>query len=480
MSIIHQKKEIFGDISAKKTLCGGMPKLQFNPSFPSINNDTNTLNFLSDLLGSLVGLESLKEVVIETLSHKLEDIEVDIKKVLKVALNNIISCDINPSIPDSILHPDHSFTSKGINLEMSKIDFSNIFLMDPESESGRLLFSDVEMGVNSKDFNSFLFSTIQSSQIEGWGSSKLENDILDIKFNEYGVINNTLNVRVSEFYSNPANGKKLKDLNNDYIDSIDLLDGRELLNKIIDNIFGTISVEQKRTKDQLMAEAKLNAIIDSIINQEDDIEIDDSFFKFSNDELTELELGVNNRQKGEKVVRTTTVFGTSTSIDSLTKISDKLNGASKSEFPNFLNDALDSIANDITKNIPEVDKYSVKINFIQDIVKNLMKTIGGILLSPKITTILALNFQIIHGEVFEDPMDFIMKNKYFIKTLFNGIRDTIIQIILTKALKEINELALQSLVELQIEKIKSTKATISSLVGMPFEVTQMISGILKT
>jgi hypothetical protein len=479
MSFIYQKQEIFGNILAKKTLCEGMPKLQYNPSFPSVNNDTNTLNFLSDLLGSLVGIESLKEVVIDSLSHNLEDIELDIKKVLKVALNNIISCDINPSIPDNILHKNYNPNSKGVDLELGKIDFNNIFLMDPTSPSGKLIFSDSESGVNSKDFNSFLFATIQSGQEEGWGSSMLDNNILDIKFNEYGSTNNTLNVKVSEYYSNPANKKKLKDLNNDYIDSIDLLDARELLNKIIDNIFGTISVDQERTRDQLMQEAKINAIIDAILNQEDDIEIDNSYFEFDNDDLTDLELQVDSKLKGEKIVRTSTVYGTSTNINNIADATNPLQDASKNDLPKFLNDAIDKISNDVVSNIPEIDKYTVKLDFIQDIVKNIMRTIGSILLSPKITTILALNFQIIHGQVFENPIDFIVNNKHFMKTVFNGIRETILQIILAKTLKEINELALKSLSETQSEKIKSTKATIASLVGVPFEVTQMMSGILK-
>lgn len=451
----------------------------FNPSFPSINNETNTLNFLSDLLGSLVGLESLKEVVIDTLSHKLEDIELDIKKLLKVALNNIISCDINPSIPKNILHKNYNPNSLGVDLEVSKVDFGNIFLMDPASESGELLFTDFEGGVNSKDFNSFLYSTIQSGQTEGWGGSVMDNHILDIKFNEYGVKNNTLNIKVSKFYSNPDNGKKLKDLNNDYIDSIDLLNARELLTKIIDNIFGTISVDQNRTKDQLMAEAKLNAIIDKIINQPDDVEIDNSFFEFDNEELVELEFNVDNRHKGEKVVVTSTIFGTSTNLDTLTDISKNLKGANKQDLPQLISEALDKIAEDITSKIPEIDKYSIKIDFIQDVVKNLMRIIGGILLSPKVTTIIALNLQIIHGQTFQDPLDFIIKNKHFIKELFNGIRDTITEIILTKALKEINVLALRSLVETQTEQIKSTKAVMASLTGVPFEITQMMNGIIK-
>lgn len=475
MSIINDKKEIFGNIAAIKTLTEGLPKLKLNPSFPSINMDPNTLNFLSDLLSTLVGVESLKDVVIDTLSHNLEGVEQDIKKVLKSELNKIISCDINPSIPTSILHSKYNPSGKGVDLELKKLDFTNLFLMDPHSNSGKLIFNDIDSGVKSTDFNSFLYSTIQDGGTNGWGSSMLENDILDFKFKESGPTNNLLNVRVSEYYSNPANNKKLRDLNNDYIDSIDLFDVSGLLNKIVDNIFGTISTDQKKSKNQLMAEAKLDAIIDGIINQEDDNEIDDSFFKFTNEQLIKFENQVDNQEKGVKVVITSELHETRTNIDTLSEVTKKIRSSDKFELPGIISGALDTISNDITSNIPEIDKYAVKLDFIQDIVKNLMKVIGGILISPKIITILALNFQIIYKEKFDDPIDFILKNKYFIKTIFNGIRDIILEILLTKALKEINVLALLSAADSIKEQINNTKASMMSLLGVPIEVIDRIN-----
>lgn len=459
MGFSNQKLEIFSDISARKTLTEGFPKLNINASFPSISNDSNPLNFLTDLLSTLVGVESLKEVIIQTLSHNLEGIEGDIKKILKTELNRIVSCDINPSIPDVLLN-----NSKGIDLEMNKIDFLGTLLMDPNSNSGKLLFNDIENGVHSKDFNSFLYSTIQSGEYHGWGKSKLGENILDFKFREVGPINNTINVKVSEYYTNPLNGKKLRDLNNDYIDSIDLFDATELMIKIVDGIFGTIATDQKKTKKQLLAEAKLNAIIDNIINQDDDQEIDNSFFQFDNNKLAELDVLVDNQYKGVKIVETSTRHEVRTSVDTLKNVANKINTSSKLELPGVINGVLDQISDEITQNIPNIDKYSVKLDFIQDIVKNLMKVIGGIILSPKITTILTLNFKIVFGEIFEDPIDFIMKNKYFIKVIMNGIRDVILKLLLGKSLKEIEHLAIQTAKEFAMEQIQTTKDTIQSLI----------------
>jgi hypothetical protein len=479
MSVVEQKKDIFGKISAQKVLTGGLPKFQVNPSLPFINNDLNPLNLLNDLLATLSGMESMKDVIIDILSTKMDGIEDDIKQVIKKELNRIVSCDINPSIPNNMLHKDFNPTSKGINLELRKIDFNDMFLMDPESLSGSLMFSDYESGVNSKDFNSFLYSVLQSDNTHGWGSSTIGSDILDFTFKEEGEINNVLNVKVSKKYSDPSNNLRLRDLNNDYIDSIDLLDTREILTKIVDNVFGTISKEQKRSKNQLIQEAKINAIIDRLINQEDDNEIDDSYFEFDNNDLMNFEVQAEERQRGVKVVQTTKGFETNIDINALADSSNKLKDTSKEDLSKALRAALDGLSEHVVVDIPKIDKYAIKLDFIQDIVKNLMRVIGSIIISPKIITILMLNFEIIYGKVIDNPIDFILKNKYLMKLILNGVRDIIMDLFLSKILKDIEELALNAAADIATEQIKITQAVTGSLVGLPSEVTRMISGIIK-
>jgi hypothetical protein len=479
MSVVEQKKDIFGKISAQKVLTGGLPKFQVNPSLPFINNDLNPLNLLNDLLATLSGMESMKDVIIDILATKMDGIEDDIKQVIKQELNRIVSCDINPSIPKNMLHKDYNPTSKGINLELKKIDFNDIFLMDPDSPSGELIFNDYESGVNSKDFNSFLYSVIQSNDTHGWGTSTLGDDILDFTFKEEGDVNNVLNVRVSKKYSDPSSNLKLRDLNSDYIDSIDLLDMREILTKIVDNVFGTVSKEQKRSKDQLLQEAKINAIIDRLINQEDDNEIDDSYFEFDNDDLVKFELQAEERQKGVKVVQTTKGFETSVDLSVLSENSKKIQDSSKEDLSKALRAALDGLSEHVVVDIPKIDKYAIKLDFIQDIVKNLMRVIGTIIISPKIITILMLNFEIIYGKIIDNPIDFILKNKYLMKLILNGVRDIIMDLFLEKILKDIEDLALSAAADVATEQIKITQAITGSLVGIPVEVSRMISGIIK-
>ena len=66
MSILSQKQKIFGQVAAARTLTDGLPKLKTNSSFPSINNNGNTITFLCDLIKSLIGYEALQQTISET------------------------------------------------------------------------------------------------------------------------------------------------------------------------------------------------------------------------------------------------------------------------------------------------------------------------------------------------------------------------------------------------------------------------------
>jgi hypothetical protein len=126
MAIIDQKSDIFGNIAASRVLGEGLPKLKTNSSFPSINNDGDTVAFLVDLLKSLVGLEGLREVIVDTLAYNLDGMEEKIKTAMKQSLKELVNCGVDPSIPDYI-----KSNGVGIVTEVNKIDFFDILKTDP-------------------------------------------------------------------------------------------------------------------------------------------------------------------------------------------------------------------------------------------------------------------------------------------------------------------------------------------------------------
>jgi len=470
MSIIDQKKEIFSEIASKKVLLEGFPELNFNPSFPSININSNSLSFLTDLLKSLTGLDSLKDIFIDIMGSKLPDIENEVKTNLKRELNSIISCKINPKIPDNIL-----YNSDGINLAIGKIDFNDMFLTSPNSKSGKLLYRDIDSGLNSEDFDTFLYNTIQSDNEESWGSRTTSNDILTFKFNEVGDVNNSLNIRVSEHYSNGS--KTLKDLNNDYVDSLNLFNSKELLNKLVDDNYGTISKATSKNKEQIINELKIDKIIDNIINQDDDVEIDNSFFEFDDDDLTNFNINATEKEIGIKVIDTTEKYPTDININKLLEVNEWIDDTDEVNLKNRITDTINALSMDVLKNVPNVDKYSVNIDFIHNMTKKLINVISKVIISPKLITILAINHRVVHQEDFNGSIDFIKQNKYLMKSIFNNVRDIIINLLLSKVMKEIETLVINGIIKTNKEKIKNKSAVISGLVGLPYELIREINNI---
>ena len=74
-TIINQKEEIFGNISALNVLNDDFPKIDKSNSVSSINNDTNSTNFLVDLTTALAGAKALKEHMVDCITYRLDQFE---------------------------------------------------------------------------------------------------------------------------------------------------------------------------------------------------------------------------------------------------------------------------------------------------------------------------------------------------------------------------------------------------------------------
>lgn len=472
MSILDKKRKIFGNIAAAKTLTESMPKLKLSSSMPSINNNGDSITFLTDLIKSLIGYSALIKAVVDILTHSIDDIELEIKKSLKTELKSIVSCGIDPSLPLFI----KSTSSTGIVIEVKKIDFLNLMKVDPVSISGKLMYDDSNGGLSSTDFNTFLYAVIQDE-----GNTHTWNNILDFTFvslDPNGINpNNSLIIKANSTYDT----KTLNDLNNNFIDSLKLFNTQSLINKIIDIVFGSISFNLGKTRKQLEAEGKINSVIDKIVNSDTNESISDSYFVFDNEEISNIEIQADDRKKGIVKVNASTTFDASIPEETLSVFNNEMGTAvTTQDKKEVLTKNLDSMANQTTNNSTNPqDKQSIKLNFIQEIVNTLIKSIVGVILSPKVVLIFLVNFKIIYGADanFTDGVDFIKKNKTLFKQIIKKITMIIIQFLLTIVLKRISELASEAQVKKQIDKGKNKIAQLLSLIGVPQEAIRIIKGL---
>jgi len=256
----------------------------------------------------------------------------------------------------------------------------------------------------------------------------------------------------------------------------------------METIFGSLSVELKKDKKIIQNEIEIDEIITRVLNADCDDVIDDSFFSFSNDEIQDIEHRARMRRNGIKVLTSCNNLESKVPMSDLTELNNEFDaintnlptGEYNEIFTTILRNGLDKLADASAEEVPEQDKLSVKINFIEDMLKKLMTAIINVVLSPKLILIFALNHQIIYGESFEDVQDFMKKNKWLLTLVLESVRDIITSILLAKALKEIKKLVTDNLIKIQVEKIKSKKAQLLSLTGVPIEILRKVSGLTKT
>lgn len=480
MGVKDKKAKIFGKIAAQKTLADGFPEINLTESMPSLNNGNRSMDFLVDLIKVLKGAESLLKTVIDVIVNKSEDLDNKIKNALKLALKNVINCSIDPSIPDFLKNPVIDPFSDGVKLRLNDFDFSKILKINPTSDLGNQIYGDRFNGLNSTDFNTFLYSTIQEEgSLKNWGGQTSNNDILSIVFDSITSDDtNIIKVYTSEQYSN----KKITDLNNDYIDSINIIDPKLLIATIIENLFGTISSTNNKTSEELLTEAKIEQLIDKFLNLEDDKVIDDSFFVFSNEEINELQNISLNKSQG--ILKLQTCGNVSTSINTNTVNNVILEYEATSELVDkriVLERGIDSIANEASNvdGISEKDKYNIKLNIIERIIKVLSLIISRTLLSPKILIILMVNIQILtnNQQVTSNPFDFIKNNRLLFKLVIETIKNYILNAILEEVLKEIEALIKKNATGLVSELASNNQSQLLSLLGVPQDVIRIIRNI---
>lgn len=477
MPTVDDKRKIFSQLAALNTLNSGMPSFKKGASLPSINVSVNGLDFLIDLLKSLIGLDEMRESVVDILSN-LDDIEQEVKQALKLELKGLVNCGVDPSIPAFLKN-----TGTGADIPLKTMDFLDIMFVDPSSIAGGLIYSDVSSGFNSSDFNTFLFNTIQdATNPHDWStnSSVTANPIFTYQFNPSGTINNTVNIKASSYYSNPSNNKTLTDLNNDYIDSIKLFPSDKVLTNLMDSILGTVSSVIGKSRSQLEIEEKINMIIDKISATEKTDVVDNSYFSFSNEELSIQQINAENRGNGVTKFVSCGEIETTLTIDTInTGIQDILSTSSGTlnEQKTVINRTINTFGDSLGSGLNNEDKFSAKLNFIESLLRKIIQVLVGGILSPKVVSIFILNYLIINNgnAQFSDVIDFMQKNKTLFKNLIRSVRDKVISMLMQRAIKAITELALANLAGTLAEKATAQKTQILSLLGVPQDVIRKVN-----
>jgi len=476
MAIVDQKEKVFGKIGALRTLTDDFPTLKLNNSFPSIDNGGSALDFLVDLIKSLVGFEELRDTLVDVLVYATSEAEIVVKDALKVELKGLVACGIDPSLPDWFQN-----NGAGLEIQVKKLDFLSIMKINPITPAGGLLFDDVGDQLTSTDYNTYLYYTIQEDDINTpimWSDPNTGEDILESAFGQ-----NTLSEPNSVVFRAAPNITNLTDLNNKFVDSIQLFASEDLIINIIDTLFGTIAVQGdvNKSEAELEMEGQIETIVNCIINADEDSVVDNSFFEFSNVQIQNIKEKAINRKNGVRQLKTCGDVDVSMPIEHLIDLKTKMSGLTQSQLveqKDIVSASIDDMARETADQGADdpVDVYSVELSFIGLMFETLIKSIVSMILSPKVITVFLINYMIVYGNgnSYIDPVDFLKQNKTLLENMVKRIRDLLINALLDKVLSFIMKLVAANVVAMGKEQANAQLAVLLSLTGIPQDVIRMM------
>jgi hypothetical protein len=464
-NISSQTKSIFGGIASLKTIA---EKSVYKVS--GIVGDVsekynNIMTALLEIYNQLGGYAELMDTVENILVKNLDEIEITIKGVIKVAIKQIISCGVEPTI-DTVL------VNTGVTFNLKNIDPQAFLTIDPESENGNLIYFDNSNGYLSKDFNTFLYAVISNGILlpNSTGYTWNNSDgvpILNVSFKEYDDISgdsNNLTIKVHSNYQD----KKLSAFISDYLDSIKLFDNVQLLSSIFDDVLGSKIFSLNKTADQIAGEKIIEKLCADILNNVDETDvIDDSFYIFSNDTYNQLLEDSESKRNGTFSYSGDETKQVKVDENIVNKsLTDLKNSGTLSEQVKVIRTAMDDIVNDVVKNsanINEKDKFSLKLDFIRQILSKLMTTITIFMFSPKIMFLFMMVGKIYNIPESTNIVDFIKKNINIYKIIIVKIRDIIVKELTIKIQEMLAPMISKVLVILNAEKLAIYKKQIDDI-----------------
>lgn len=172
-NIKDSQQEAMASIDTAKALVDKvLVILQLVDASPTLSQTfaTNPIGFLMQMLKHLgVTYEELRLWLTNFLIYVLPSLEISVKAILLTNLKHMISCSVDPRIPNKYrkIHktPSESTSSQeyGIDINLESIDFLNKLNVSPLSDEGREMYfgledvTDVYKFARADDFDAFLW-----------------------------------------------------------------------------------------------------------------------------------------------------------------------------------------------------------------------------------------------------------------------------------------------------------------------------------
>jgi hypothetical protein len=459
MDVKAGKLKAINDILTFKSSCSGFPGLKLTNSLPSINNLLNAIAFLLDLIKTIIGVDALKEKLVEILTYEVEGFEIAIKKILKSLIKEVFSCGVSPTIPQDLINI-------GVDFDLERIDIFDILKIDPQSIEGSIVFvqPDPVTGVGN-DFNYFLSETIQS----GVGVPNTWKTILIVTYNQNGVIdgqlkNNVINVKIHPSYTN----KTIFQFLNDFIDSNRFLPETTLTPKVIDSVFGTVANAVSKNLKSIKKDTEFEEIVNKIISKSSDVEteIDDTYLEFTNEERFRIDERALLLRNGVTILEECESTPSSIKLSSLQDLVSSLSGVTTAgERKTILSQKLNQMAAESTSNVDTENKKIGELEFFLKLIKGLILVILKSVVGPSVVLIMSIYLKLAYGFLnFNDLKEFIKNNlKFYADLIKKIIIETIQRVLINFLINILKELIICNLINNKKQMIKQYQLSLNGL-----------------
>lgn len=374
-------------------------------------NDKEIITFV---LEELIGVNDLS---VETLEHMDDDdekfhnnafvqgLENAVKFLIAEILANIVSCSVWPRIPKR--SGDSNEPANQIDLPISVLDPSNLLDTCPTTPVGMRMYTGIKKDttpmslVNAKDMNAFFWYGINMTNAVD-GATWMDNDVNDrnplFKIRNLGY--KKLRLEISQEYE----GKTLYRFNKRYLDTIHIFSPKIILMNLIEELLnGFPNVEVNFGFDDIYTEAIFEKMIDTIVTN-DDLEINDCYYTFSNEDwnrmLEDAELRKYDAKKYGSEMGTANVIDKEAVMDALDRASSSTTLHDRVEIiSDALYDASRTVEYDRLVEEAGMERkwsfdYQVNSNWLYNILRTIIRPIVKAVMTPKVMALLITNYEI--------------------------------------------------------------------------------------
>ncbi len=370
-------------------------------------------DIISFVLEELIGVNDLTVDTLEKMDENdarfqnnafVQALESAIKFLLAEILANIVTCSVWPKIPTS---EESTEPINRIDLPITVLDPTNLLTVCPVTRVGMRKYSGVakdtsinDLGVqtNRTDLNSYMWYVINVESPAGELNWKAKDNTTLFSLRNLGY--SKLRLAIDKEYE----GKTLFSFNKKYLNSIHILSPKAILLGVFEGLLnGLPNAEINYGFDEIYNEAVFDKMIDTIIRN-DDLEINDCYYTFSNEDwnrmLEDAELRRYNAKKYGDELSSANVVDKDSVLESLDKASEAATLHDRVEIiTDAMYDAAKTVEYDVLVSEGGMERrwgfdYDFNKNWLFNILSSIIKPIVKATMTPKVMALLITNYEI--------------------------------------------------------------------------------------